>query len=87
MEGLFDMTGAPPNTICDFWLSEESDKRRRYEQRHKRDGLCLECKRKAWPGANYCWQHIVAIKQRNAKYQAAMAARKILSPHSAQVEA
>jgi len=60
------------STIFDWWLGEQLDKRERYRKRHKRDGLCLDCKRKALPNRTRCQKHHDRDLETTRKYREAM---------------
>jgi hypothetical protein len=44
----------------DFWIGENMAGSTRHSKRHKRDGLCHDCSRKAIEGHTYCEQHRIA---------------------------
>ena len=58
--------------IYDFWLGECIPRITRYHKRHKRDGLCYDCKRKALSGHARCAKHLAADAESNRKYYEAM---------------
>jgi hypothetical protein len=43
--------------VYDFWLGERITPDMRYKKRHKRDGLCHQCSRKAVEGQSLCPSH------------------------------
>jgi hypothetical protein len=58
--------------IYDFWLGVNMTDESRYQTRHRRDGLCHDCKRKALPGHSRCQKHFDSQKKLELKYSAAM---------------
>jgi hypothetical protein len=58
--------------IYDFFLGERVTDATRYQRRHRRDGLCVECKRQALPEHVRCRYHHEKILEVSRRYYAAM---------------
>lgn len=61
------------NAIYDFFFGEPLHGATRYNRRHKRDGLCVDCKRKALPGRSRCAIDLARKAKDRAKYAGARA--------------
>jgi hypothetical protein len=55
----------------DFWLGESVTPDVRYDRRHKRDGLCRQCPRKALDGHVLCARHNRENNERIARLRTA----------------
>jgi hypothetical protein len=62
----------PGGAIRDFWLGEPVAGTTRYHKRHKRDGLCYDCKRNTIDGQSRCARHQSQHAERCRKYAEAM---------------
>jgi len=59
-------------TIYDFFLGQRLTDANRYQRRHRRDGLCWDCKRKALPDHVRCRVHHERMLEASRRYYEAM---------------
>lgn len=55
---------------------KKPDKRREYEARHRKIGLCIKCSDKAVYGTDYCAKHLHARRQLNKRASARQRERR-----------